>query len=1318
MLTGLLLSILIWRARKPLKLPALVTAVIKLKQAGLKPVGRALRLPWDYLKAEHALRYKSSWILLIGQQGAGKSSLLASIDPALWETPSEHQEQLAGCNWRFLAQGALIDPPGGLPAAAADSEQAQAWLRLLAQLDELRPERPIDGVMLVLSARGLQVDSAADRLALAASLRAQLSLLERQYEFALPVYVVVSEMDSIAGCNAFWHTQNLVQPHEIMGWSMPQRLAADMPGNWVDTAFDSLGEQLRHLQVRAAAAHQHIDPEQADQFFLFPRHFSQLRAPLRQCMDIVFQSSSWQSGGFCRGLYFTGAIADPAAAGSAMAAAQADAPRSDIAFVDDLISKKIFAEPGLARPTRSGIWSRSRALRRAQIAGVAMLAVLLLSLAWAGVQLQRQTVAIRSGLLALQKIEQQVAATPPPAGSCIDRKTVVLTLEQIARFQNNTVYWAMPASWFDRQVSKDSMLQIANGAMRNVVLAGIACQLEQQAQALMTAPPMGVKSSGALAHQQMQQAQQAYGRSIARLQANLSRFQQIGASTDAKAALASFIALCNDTYRTVLPAAVTQGKGALGAALRQTQYGRPLKLPDDMKTRQAAQLKNAARQLAQQVNTDVERGAALLAQLDQDGATMTNSARQFGGWLQWVDGSWSGSTLASNPCRTLETQMQEQARQLRGYGYPDADLNAMAVYFDAARCYQPNISKLAAMQIAPYGSLFSRSGARAGKTLTLNPQLRSELAGLNALLPLSFMQPQEQQPFACRSKVAGWRASDIGLANRYVADYDQFLSGLAVSASAGGTSQQPLYQRVALRQLELALNSSLNHAQLGAGPELVAVDAAASEDQALARESSNFSGLLEPLLTLQRSYRSKGYAASETQLNQCISNYSSDSLARVQNLSDISRLYEAVGSSGSGPMFDLGSTPVIKDFLAAQQARAQVLAGYATPFLNYLNNSSGQNSARNSNTQSAPYWSNTITELNNYVQFKEPSGQVAQLNTLFLKQLPALDASNCAEQMASQQPAAYGNDMFSARRMKLLGQVQANCQGERNAQAASSYSALAARFNRELAGRYPFGPLSGADAGLLSVRNFFADYTAQSAALRQSLQGLNGAYWNSARQFLAQLDNSAKFFQGTLNLNPAPPAAASASAGGAKPAAPDDGGDNASLASLPVKLAVQFHAQANSSPGAEQLVGWSLSSGSKSAAFPNRSTTLDWNYGQALILDLTWASGSLWLPSADLQQGDLQTSGVGASFAASGDWALLRLIERHQPVNGQLPPASAPNRLLLEFLVPVVSNTATPGKVASGTAKLYIGLNLSGTDPKTHAPVSLKLPLGFPRSAP
>lgn len=1294
-LTGLVLAILIWRARKP----ALPLAMLGKPALALLAL-RGLMAPLRYLATRREEHYRSSWMLVIGQQAAGKSSLLASLDPGNWQIPSEAQEKLVieGSSWRFLPQGVLIDPPGEWSAAAAGSEGAQKWRQFLDKLDSLRPERPIDGVLLVLSARSLLAGSGKERSTLAEALRAQLAALESQYEFALPVYVVVSEMDSVPGFTEFWQTQSLVQTHEMVGWSMPQLVPGAAPGEWVDTAFDYLAGQLKRLQVQTAAESSHPDPAQADQFFLFPRHFLQLRDPLRQCMAQVMQPSAWQSGVFCRGLYFTGAL-PPAFSALAGAAPAAGLPRSDIAFIDDLVAKKIFAEPYLARPTRKGIWSRNKLIRRAQFAAVACAALLLASLAWTAAQLQGQAAAAGSAMAALQKIGQQLDASPLPQGRCIDRQTVVQALEQIARFPADTTYWTIPATWLGRQDSGSSARQVVDGVFRKVVLGGIACQLEQEAQALMAPPPAPAPGSAAPAHVQSQQALLGASRRIVRFQNNLARFQDIAATPAAlkkQDLLPSFVALFNEVYSPALPPSVSKGNSALKAALQQGQYVQPLKLPDEMKPRLAAQLSYAAQRLAAQLKQEVGAGSSLLAQLDQDDGSIVAKTRHFAGWLQWVDSAWSGSTAASNPCSATESSLQEQATLLRAYGYPDAELKKMTGQFSKAACYQPNMATLAAMQMAPYGSLFTRGD----KGLTLNTRLLDELSGLKALVALDFMQLQDTQPFSCQRKVAGWRASDIGLANRYVGEYEQLMSSMHPAA---GASQQPLYQRMALRQLERALNSSLNRAQIPPPATVVAVDAAASEDQALARESSNFAALLEPLLTLQRSYRSLGFAAGATQVSQCIATYSSDSLARVQNLGDISRLYEAAGSEGPGPMFNLGTTPVIKDFLARQLARTQVLAGYGTPFLSYLNNSSGQNDAQDSNTQSAAYWSNTVTELNRYIQFKEPAGQVAQLDNLFIKLMPGLDAGNCGSAMADYKPAEHDNDLFSARRLKLESQIQASCNGGRNAQAVKAYSTLSARFNRELAGRFPFGPLSSSDADLATARNFFADYSAQSAALRQSLQGLGGAYWTSARQFLSQLDASMRFFQGTLNLNPAPA---------------DGSGDSSGLASLPVRLAVQFHAQPKDSAGADQLVAWSLSSGSKSAAFPNRGTSLDWDYGQALVLDLSWASGSLWLPAPDLQQSDLQTNGVGASFGASGNWALLRLIERHRPENGAIPNSSDPNRLTLEFLVPVTSKNSAPGKAATSTARLYIGLNLSGSDPKTHAPVSLKLPQGFPRSAP
>jgi type VI secretion system protein ImpL len=371
-------------------------------------------------------------------------------------------------------------------------------------------------------------------------------------------------------------------------------------------------------------------------------------------------------------------------------------------------------------------------------------------------------------------------------------------------------------------------------------------------------------------------------------------------------------------------------------------------------------------------------------------------------------------------------------------------------------------------------------------------------------------------------------------------------------------------------------------------------------------------------------------------------------------------------------------------------ARSQVLSGYATPFVNFLQNSVAVNDAQNTNDQTAPYWSNTIAELNRYVQFKEPNGQVAQIDTLFLKQLPALDPTSCGK-TPSYVPVDYGNDLFSSRRKQIDEDVRWRCEDNRNAQGFAAYRDLSQRFNRELAGRYPFGDAGGRDASPSAVRAFFADYETQRTAARQALAALSGTQRAAVQAWFDQLDTVAAFFHGTLSA-----------------AAP----------SQPVQLTVAFNVQTPVTHGAEQLVSWSMTSGARTIGYPNRPVSLDWPYGQPLVVDLAWANRSQLRPIRDPQQTDLRTDGATASFTALGDWALLRLAETHRPQAGPATDAYDPNRILLEFRVPVVPEKSPAGAAPADTARVHLGIDLATKDPKTQAPLPLTLPAVFPRFAP
>lgn len=1279
---------LIWRARKPMKLPVpcCTAAEEETPEPEKAERGRMAKL-WaaiDYLRTRREWRYKTPWVMLLGEAGAGKSSLIASASREHRQTKPHRADELKveGTEWQFFDQGVLIDPDGKLPAAAAGTAPAKEWMRVLREVEALRPERALDGLLMTVSARTLLHATAEQRLALAENAYRQLCDIQQNYEFVLPVYVVVTGTDAVDGFMAFWQAQPEERRKEIFGWSTSPHLEGAAPQQWADATFDTLEEKLKSLQLDAAARNDSIGD--ADRFFLFPRHFQQLRAPLKNWLATVFQPSAWQAGFLCRGVYFTGSVA---ADGARM-----EGICKDVSFVDDLIANKVLAERNLARQTRQGVWSRNRVIRTLQTAGIVIFCGLAIALGVAAVKLNRQVDALIGSLELLQEIK-----TSPESGeACVNQDRVYQLIAQVSRINVNSVYWAIPVSWIDSRASRRSAHLIADAAFEKVILPGLACQLEQRARQLVAYQPKAEQGNqrGDQAYAQSRQALVSFLQSIQKLEHNIANFRHLAAyapQSEAENLMRMFAEVAEYAYGSPLPKVVEWQQGALSTALTHVKYEQPLQLPAQMQQRFVHHITPLSTRLHGEFKREVGIGGNLLAQLNRGQEPLLEATNHFTRWLTWMRGSWLGSTVKNNPCEDIRSQLNGLAQPLvQRYGYP-VQLEETSRQFDAEQCYKPSMRTLTTLQLAPYGPLFTSANG----TLDLNQKLQPELAGLTQLATLTFMQLANTQQFVCQNSDSGWRAADITLAGNYLREYDEFARKQGLPALSVDEGERPLYDRLARYQLERAVNTTMRAAQT-ADPtrhpvQQVSLQATSLADQQLARESANFGKSLEPLLNVLRMMSQNGFDASRARITQCVRDYAADNLGHVDALVSVSRLYELGDGSSDSTLFQVSNTPVTVDYLARQVSRSQVLAGYATPFVNFLQNTDAVNDAQRPNSQTAPYWNNTLSELNRYVQFKETAGQVAQLHNLFLKQFATLDSNNCGQTLAAYQSPAFGNDMFSRRRGHLEEQAQWRCTDSRKAQAYEAWHKLSERFNRELAGRYPFAEPGARDASPAVVKAFFTDYATQAATLKQSLSGLSGARWKAARRFLDQLDAVAAFFAANLV---------------------------AGELSQPVKLNVGFRAQATTSPGSEQLVSWTLTAGNRSTGFPNRPNTLDWPYGQPLVLDLAWADRSLWRPAPDLQQTDLQVDGVNASFAASGEWALLRMIDTHRPKTGSATDPLDPSRVLLEFNVPVTATDNQPGKPATGTARMYLAFNLAGKDPKTQAPTALTLPAAFPRSAP
>jgi type VI secretion system protein ImpL len=1230
----------------------------------------------DYISTRREWRYAQPWLLVVGEQGAGKSSLIASVSETWRHPPPEHADQLRaqGMQWAYFRYGVLIDSDGKLCAADDGSDEAKQWNLGLKELNDLRPERPLDGIVVCVSARTLRKANLVQRIALAESVNLQLSRLQASVEFMLPAYVVITHCDDIPGFSAFWQNQDPARLGEMAGYSAIAQDQSQQPSVWADNAFDLIGARMREIQADVAARRDKVDD--VDEFFLFPTYFRGLHGPLTQWLETVFRTTAWQSGYLFRGMYFTGSVeAD---------GVSAEGLRSDVDFVDALVSEKLLREPALAKPTRQGIWSRNRLIRQLQVAAVALGIGLFVALGVAGYKVSKQVGLVISAIDSLDKVAPRVPSAD--SGECLAREDVYPLLAQVSRIDTRSLYVVIPLSWVDGRLTSGSAAAVGSSTVEKVLLPTLSCLLEQRSGELLAAtrdPEKGTALSALSAQRDEFRRLVVESRD---LEDNLVRFRTLSEQNDEldeNQLIAMLDALSKYAFGEALPKDVWRKDGVLDDAFREIGDVRQPVMPNGLHARLIAAMEARSASLRAALSREVSVGDDLLALLNEGRPPILDNTRRMGVWLSWVQRSWLGSSDERNPCQEIVNANKADVEALIAYYGNIPGLTGMLLRFGPKQCHQPEMQALATMTLAPYGPMFI-----AGKGgLVLAPELQNELSGLPALAELPFMQLTATRPFVCVGAAADWRANEIAEAASYLSQYEAFATSRKLPALADGG--RPLYDSLARESLARALDDTLRRAQRVPNDSQANLEAANRTDAQLTQVGGELEQGIDGLKTVLNAYASYGFSDGGTEVRQCARGFAADNLGGVDALADGSRLYAPPVAVGTDAMFTLGGVPVTKDFLARQVARAQVLAGYADPFLTLLSDTPGVDDAWRDTPQTAAFWRNTRDEIDRYTKGKEPAGQVANLDAYFIGQLSGMTYSNCASVLAAYTSPEYGNDLFSDRRRKLERQVQLRCTDQRQAQAEAVYGALATRFNRELAGRYPFGESGARDANPAAVRAFFLDYADQRERIAAALNAMDSNRWREAKTFVAQLDAMAAFFAGNL-------------------AAPGQ--------MEAIGLSAAFPAEPTRSIGGDQLLTWRLAVQDDESVFPNGLKPLLWLPGDPLALHLRWAARSEWRPQGDPVQPDLATRDATATFSIESAWALLRFIDAHRLPNTR---TREPDQILLGFSVPVQSLVAgEDGKPARSETRVFATWQLTDIDPKTQTQKTIALPAIFPRSAP
>lgn len=334
--------------------------------------------------------YALPWYMIVGPPGAGKTTAIrhSGLDFPIPDGAGALRGVggTRNCDWWFTNEAILLDTAGRFATQEDDHEE---WTSFLDMLRRHRTKSPVDGVIVAISIADVIGATEEQVETTAKALRARIDEVMTRLQMVMPVYVVFTKCDLIAGFVETFEDLKKSERAQIWGVTFPIDKVNLEPGKAFDAEYDVLMESLHGNALRRiAAARGQQTRARVEQF---PLEMRALKGALTEFVNALLRKNTFQETPLFRGVYFTsgtqeGRPLDRVMGGMVRAfglRAQSIAdvgPRADAKsyFLTDVFRKVVFPDRFVASRTRGE--SRRQLLTRigAGVSAVALAALVVI----------------------------------------------------------------------------------------------------------------------------------------------------------------------------------------------------------------------------------------------------------------------------------------------------------------------------------------------------------------------------------------------------------------------------------------------------------------------------------------------------------------------------------------------------------------------------------------------------------------------------------------------------------------------------------------------------------------------------------------------------------------------------------------------------------------------------------------------------------------------------------------------------------------------------------------------------------------------------